>query len=276
MKLYLIVAKGKHRGMPIPIGIDLFVIGSGKACQLRARHPRLADQHTALVTRERKVFLRDLGSGMSTFVNGEELPASEEWPLHKGDTIAMGPLEFRISFSEKALNQRDLEEWALTTLDYDTGPKKSALQELADIEHRVHEHHHDAASAAGAIMAQMSALKGVVRGRLRITREGAISVIKVNETYLVEEAELAHVKKELHDNLDVTNQRVLLDLKNVRKMSTAAVKLFADLNQWLSLRASKLALCRLRPELVSLADEMRSLFHLRVFAEKEDAINTRW
>lgn len=276
MKLYLIVSKGRHRGMPIPIGIDLFVIGSGKACQLRARHAGLAPQHTALTLRQPKAFIRDLGSGFGTYVNGEEVPTSEEWPLHKGDTISMGPLEFRISFSETALNQRDLEEWALRTLDTDTGPKKSAMQELDEIDHKVHEHHHDAASAAGAIMAKMSALKGVVRGRLRIMRDGAVTIVKLNDDSLVDEAELVHLKKELHENLDLPNQQVLLDMKNVRRMSSAAVLLLAELKTWLGLRASKLAVCRLRPELKSLVDDMRDFFQVRVFAENEDAMSRRW
>ena len=34
MKFFLIVAKGKKQGMPIPVEIDLFLIGSGPVCQL--------------------------------------------------------------------------------------------------------------------------------------------------------------------------------------------------------------------------------------------------
>ena len=39
MKLFLIVAKGKHQGMPIPFKIDLFLIGSDKMCQMRSHVP---------------------------------------------------------------------------------------------------------------------------------------------------------------------------------------------------------------------------------------------
>ncbi len=276
MKFYLIVAKGKHRGMPIPISIDLFLIGQAKSCQLRAKHDDMGEQHAALVIRGRKVFIRDLGSGHRTTVNGSEIPSSEEWPLHKNDTISVGPLEFRVSFSEKQLNQRDLEEWALRTLDEDTGPKLSAFEELDAVEKHANEEHDDAAEAAGAIMAKMSAMKGVVRGRLRITREGPVTVVRINDVYLVEQAELVHLNKELHENLNVPNLRVLLDLKNIRRMSSAAVGLFAELSRWLKDRGSTMAICRLRPELANLVEDMRSVFNLKVYNDKPPALAAKW
>lgn len=276
MKFYLIVSKGKHRGMPIAIGVDLFTIGCGKECQLRAQHPDIGEQHCAIALRGRKAFLLDMGSGKATTVNGEPLVAGEEWPLHKNDTIAVGPLAFRVSFHEKALSQRDLEEWALKALDEDTGPKKSALQELDEALERGDEHHDDAAAAAAAMMAKLSAMKGVVRGRLRITREGTVTIVRLHDLYLVEEAELLHLKKELHENLDANNLRVLLDLKNVRRMSSAAVSLFAELSRWLKGRGSTLALCRLRSELSSMVDDMRNVFALKVYDDKPKALAARW
>src|SRR5205807_4558420 len=107
MKYCLIVAKGKHHGMPIPVSIDLFMIGSGKMCQMRTRVEGIAEQHCALVMRGKKVFIRDLDSGQTTLVNGELVPNGEEWPLHAGDRIEVGSLEFMIQFSERALSKRD-------------------------------------------------------------------------------------------------------------------------------------------------------------------------
>ena len=54
MKFFLIVAKGKKQGMPIPVEVDLFLIGSGPMCQLRAVHDKIGEQHCALVIRDRK------------------------------------------------------------------------------------------------------------------------------------------------------------------------------------------------------------------------------
>src|SRR5262245_17730311 len=103
MKYYLIVAKGKHQGMPIPIEGDLFTIGSGKMCQLRSKGEGIADQQCALVIRGRKVFIRDLGGDQSTVVNGAAMPPSEEWPLHAGDRLEIGLLEFMVQYHETQL-----------------------------------------------------------------------------------------------------------------------------------------------------------------------------
>jgi anti-anti-sigma regulatory factor len=276
MKFFLIVARGKHRGLPIPIEIDLFVIGSSRVCQLRADHPELGQQHCALVMRGRKVFVRDLGSGKPTVLNGEALPPSEEWPVHKGDRLTVGPLEFKISFHEKQLSQRDLEEWALRTLDEDTGPKKSAVQELAEAMGEDAAETDEAALAAGAILSRLQAQKGIVRGRLRISREGQVTVVRVNDVYLVEPAELNHLLKELHANLDAPHLRVLLDLKNVRRMSSAAVNLFAELSKWLQARGSSMAMCRLRPELANMLYDLQSVFNFKIYGDKPAALAARW
>lgn len=276
MKFYLIVAKGKNRGMPIPIEVDLFVLGAGKICQLRAVHPELGLQHCAFVTRGRKVFLRDLGSGLPTILNGEVLPGSEEWPVHKGDQLTIGPLSFKITFHEKQLSQRDLEEWALKALDEDTGPKKSALQEISDAFEDAEREHDKAADAAAAIINKMQAQKGVVRGRLRIGREGPVTVVRVNDVYMVEDAELLHLKKEFHDNLDIPNLRVLIDLKNVRRMSSAAAKFFGELSNWLRARGSNMAICRLRPELAGMLSELQTVFNFKIYQDKALALSAKW
>jgi len=275
MKFVLIVAKGKKRGMPIPIDVDLFLIGSAKMCQLRAVHPDIAEQHCAFTVRDRKVFLRDLGSGKATMVNGEVMPPSEEWPLHKGDTVTVGPLEFRVNFQEKQLNQRDLEEWALKQLDEDTGPKVSALEELEAVNKAAYDRE-DAASVASAIISRLNAQKGVLRGRLRISQEGGVTLVRIQDVYLVDDAELVHLRKELHENLNHPNLRVLLDFKNVRRMSTAAAEILAELVQWLRRFGSTLAMCRLKPELNSMMQQMQSLYSFRIFPDKETALTQRW
>src|SRR3954447_10922029 len=110
MKFYLIVAKGSKRGFPIPITVDLFLVGSEKLCQLRK--DSLGPKQCAFVTRGKKVFIQDLDSGHLNMVNGSPVPPGAELPLHPGDRIEIGSLEFMIQYQEKALSRRDLEEWA--------------------------------------------------------------------------------------------------------------------------------------------------------------------
>src|SRR5438132_5934053 len=110
MKFYLIVAKGSKQGMPILVDVDLFLVGSDKMCQLRKTS--LGAKHCAFVTRNKKVFVRDMDSGRPTIVNGTAIPTGPEWPLHYGDRVQLGNLEFLVQFRAHAMTQKDLEEWA--------------------------------------------------------------------------------------------------------------------------------------------------------------------
>lgn len=275
MKFFLIVAKGKKQGMPIPIEVDLFLVGSGNMCQLRADHQNIGEQHCAFVKRERKVFLRDLGSGESTIVNGDVIPSSEEWPLHVGDLIEIGPLKFMIQFHEKALSQRDLEEWALSCLDLDSSRKITAMDRL-EAASGAGKQADDAASTAQAILERLSVQRGIIKGRLRISREDGITTVRINDIYLVEEAELALIKKELHDNLNRNNLKIVLDMKNVRRMSSAAAEMFGELQSWLKPFGSKMSMCRLKPELLDMLRSFPATQRVPFFADKKAAAAGKW
>jgi anti-anti-sigma regulatory factor len=270
MKFYLIVAKGKQKGTPIPVSVDLFMIGSSKACQLRSKVRGVAEEHCMLVTRERKAFIRDMNGGEPTLVNGSVLSPGEEWPLHAGDRIEVGPFEFMVQMREKPLSQRDLEEWAATCLD--TTLEQELFDEGADEFHKAT----TASAAAASILDILQAKRGIVRGRLRIGRDSGVIVVRFNDRFLVEEGEIALVKKELCDNLNQPNLRVLLDLKNVKRMSTAAVTMLGEMYKWLRSWGSRLALCRVRGELQGILTTMSMEERLPLFHDKRSALAAKW
>jgi anti-anti-sigma regulatory factor len=277
-KVYLIVAKGKHKGMPIPITVDLFLIGSAPECQLRSHLPGVGQRHCALVIREHKVFIRDMNSGEPTLVNGEMVPPGEEWPLHKGDHLEVGPFAFVLQFREKELSQRDLEEWALRSLDQES--ERDRDKEWDPEEEQVplpgSSRILKASQAAASILEKLQARRGEVRGRLRIGREGNVTIVRINDVYLVEPGEIALIKKELYDNLNRPNLRVLLDFKNVKRMSTVAVMMIDEVYTWLKPWGSTLALCRLRPEVQEIMRELTLRNQIPVFPDKHSALAARW
>jgi anti-anti-sigma regulatory factor len=275
MKFYLIVARGKKKGMPIPIEFDLFLIGSGPMCQLRAVHESIGVQHCALVQRDRKVFICDLDSGGSTFVNGEEVPPSEEWPLHAGDLIDVGPLQFMVQFHERPLSKRDTEEWALKCLDLDSSRKITAMDRLETLT-TAGSKLDDAASTASAILDHLSAKTGVVKGRLRISRDAGITIVLINDVYLVEEAELALLKKELLENLNRPNLKVLLDMKHIRRLSSAAAEMFGELRTLLQRSGSRLAMCRLRAEMQEVLRAFPVTREISFYDQKPAALSATW
>lgn len=265
MKFYLIVAKGSKQGMPIPVTVDLFIVGSDRECQLRKRS--LGPKHCAFVTRSKKVFVRDMDSGKPTLVNGSAIPTGAEWPLHTGDRIAIGTLEFLVEFREHALAQKDLEEWAMRCLDnIKLGEEDDPFQSAK---------YKSAASAAESIFSKLNALKGEVKGRMRVSVDHDVTIVRFNDAILVDESEIAMIKKELCDNLSKPNLRVLIDLKNTRRLSSAAVMMLADFYRWLRPWGSTLALCRIRAELMS-AMSMLHVEKVPVFKDKKSALEGDW
>lgn len=271
-KLFLIVTSGRHQGMPIPIKVDLFLIGSDKVCQLHSKLPGIAIQHCALVTRDNKVFVRDLDGGQPTLINDELVPPGQEWPLHAKDRLKVGPLEFMVQFREKPLSGRDLEEWALKCLD--GAEQVKSINTLAEeVEDRA-QHASCAADAAGAILDRLMIKRGVVKGRLRIALDGGITVCRFNDAYLVDESEIALVRRELTDNLGRPNLRVLLDFKNVRRMSSAGVEMVKEMYVWVRQWGSTMAVCRLRPEMSGMLQTMG--IPVKHYADKRSALIAKW
>jgi len=266
---YLIIANGNHKGTPIPISGDLFMIGNDKICQLQPKLPEIGARHCALVTRDGKVFVRDLDSGFPTMLKGDLIAPGEEWPAHAGDRIEVGPLEFMIQYREKPLWGRDLEEWGAKCLD--VSADRDLFDEDADAFHRAT----TAAEAAAMIIDKLQAQRGLIMGRLRIGRQSGVTTVRFNDRHLIDEGEIAMIKKELCDNLSRANVRVLLDCKNVTRMSTGAVKMLDEFRGWLGPWGSSLAICRIRPELLQMMRTM-GLAQVPVFPDKRAAMDARW
>ena len=264
MKFYLIVAKGNKQGMPIPVTIDLFLVGSDKICQLRK--DGLGSRHCAFITRDRKVFVQDLNSGSETIVNGSAIPVGGEWPLHAGDRVVIGPLEFLVQVRETAMSQKDLEEWAMQSLDI----HKEKEEDEGD-----QSKYASAASAAGSILSKISAVKGTIKGRLRIGMEKGTTTIRFNDPKMVEQSEIALIKKELSENCSKPNMRVLLDLKNIRKLSTQGAMMLAEVSRLLRSKGSTMALCRVRADIEAAMDILR-IENIKSFNDRDVALNDRW
>jgi pSer/pThr/pTyr-binding forkhead associated (FHA) protein len=89
----LVVLAGAKEGAAVPIKKDRFVIGRGKDCTLRAGSDAISRNHCELTVAESGVTVRDMGSRNGTYVNDEKITGPT--PLSHGDTLRIGPLEFR-------------------------------------------------------------------------------------------------------------------------------------------------------------------------------------
>lgn len=265
MKIYLIITDGKRKGTPVLINVDLFLIGRSSSCQLRSKVESVGKQHCAIVNRDGKVFVRDLGSGEPTLLNGELVPPRHEWPLHSGDLLQVGPFEFLIQFQEKVLARKDLEEWALKCLD------KSDELDLNEVDDRFD--NYNASQAAAGIINRLQLQRGEIVGRLRIGKVGEVTTVRFNDANLVDEGEVSMMRAELCSRLDARNQRVLLDCKNVSRMSTGAVQMLDQVYKWLRSRGTSMVLCRVRRDLEIM---LKTMSDIPLYQDKRQALVSRW
>jgi anti-anti-sigma regulatory factor len=273
MKVYLIVASGKRKGFPILLQQNLFMLGSDEVCQLRSPLPGIAARHCAVRVDDRKVFVRDLGSDEGTLVNGSRMPPSEEWALHKGDRIAVGPLEFMVQFTELNLKKNDAEEWALKCLD-GQDDEREVLEDLELMQRK--EDFANAAMAAQGILDRLSAQRGIVKGRLRVSREGQVTCVRLLDSFLVADAEIALLRRELMDTLNQQSLRVLIDCKQLARMSSAAAEMFGDIAHHLHVNRCTMAMCRLKPELQTILQMLPMFENIYFFRDKALALSASW
>ena len=100
MKVSLVVASGAHKGKAIPVQGAQLVIGRAEGCHLRPSSPAVSNRHAAVVVRDGKVFVSDLGSTNGTVVNDAQI--SGEVEVKSGDRLKVGPLDFTIDVAASA------------------------------------------------------------------------------------------------------------------------------------------------------------------------------
>jgi predicted component of type VI protein secretion system len=95
MKVSLVVASGVHQGKAIPIVGPQFIIGRDPTCQLRPASQAVSKQHCAVLVRDGKVYVRDMGSTNGTILNDATLKG-EEQEVRPNDSLKVGPLDFTV------------------------------------------------------------------------------------------------------------------------------------------------------------------------------------
>ncbi|MHC4403928.1 MAG: FHA domain-containing protein [Planctomycetota bacterium] len=97
MELKLVVIKGKHKGLEVPIKKTKFFIGRAEDCHLRPKSEMISRHHCAILVEDGIVAVRDFGSRNGTFVNGEQVEGGRE--LKNGDLLKVGNLEFEVQLT---------------------------------------------------------------------------------------------------------------------------------------------------------------------------------
>jgi anti-anti-sigma regulatory factor len=133
-----------------------------------------------------------------------------------------------------------------------------------------------AAAAAASILDKLQDRKGVVKGRLRVSELGDVTVMRFNDVYMVEEAEISFIKKELLGNLTRPQMRILLDFQNVARFSSAAAEMLLDFHRRVQAKSGTLALCRVKPELHLILETLQIFPKIPHYNTPEQAANDDW
>ncbi|QDV70984.1 Oxoglutarate dehydrogenase inhibitor [Rosistilla carotiformis] len=93
MQAELIVASGSHQGQGLRITQNPFVIGRNESSGLRIKSSSVSRQHCAIIAREGKFYVKDLGSRNGTFVNDQKLTDRQSCRIRSGDTLQVGKMK---------------------------------------------------------------------------------------------------------------------------------------------------------------------------------------
>ncbi|TWT42480.1 FHA domain-containing protein [Botrimarina hoheduenensis] len=89
----LVVLAGSKKNSAVPLKKDRLTVGRSSECSLRVGSDAISRKHCEFVRTAEGVIVQDLGSRNGTIVN--EVRIEQPTRLNHGDTIKIGPLEFR-------------------------------------------------------------------------------------------------------------------------------------------------------------------------------------
>jgi anti-anti-sigma factor len=89
--VWLEVQIGAAKARPVLVDQPEYTIGRDPGCQLRLGSPLVSKRHAAIIRRDGRIFVRDLGSTNGTVVNGRPLRSADE-ELQHDDRIQVGPI----------------------------------------------------------------------------------------------------------------------------------------------------------------------------------------
>jgi predicted component of type VI protein secretion system len=78
------------------------VVGRSEEAKFRIQQDRVSRKHCEFFDHEGVVYLRDLGSTNGTFLDDEQVPASQKTLVASGGVVRVGGLEFRVEYNMPA------------------------------------------------------------------------------------------------------------------------------------------------------------------------------
>ncbi len=147
---FVVVAPESKKGtftVKLPI-----VIGRSEEAKFRIQQDRVSRKHCEFLGQDGIVYLRDLGSTNGTFLDDEQVPASEKTIIKSGAVVRVGGLAFRVEYDmPPGVETTEVCGAKAKTADTTIGLKHGGDSEPLHVEHFGETHASSATPAEAAV-----------------------------------------------------------------------------------------------------------------------------
>jgi anti-anti-sigma factor len=258
LKLRLVVlTRGKWEGKKISIGRFPFLVGRDSVCHLRPASTLVSNQHCAISSRNGCFFIRDLGSTNGTFVNNEPLRGERE--LQHGDGLRIGPLDFDIEIDSSTAVDRATPIPPTRVIGQGTGAGANG----------------GASGEADEVPQGRTEMDIRVQHPIEWEEVGDAVAVHFNERTIVDEDTIRVIGRQLLGLVEECSQRkVILNLRNVRAMSTGMIEKLIALSQKVHAVGGQLVLCNVQSPVQPMFQQFRLARSLLIVSDEPEALQT--
>jgi anti-anti-sigma factor len=267
----LVLTAGKWQGKLIPISRFPFLIGRDSACQLRPASPLVSNRHCAIIVKEGRLLIHDLGSTNGTLLN--DMPIAGEMPLTNGDWLRVGPLDFDVAVDSGVPIDRPtpLPPTKRTTPVGDDSELATLLKALR--EEDVPPAERELSAAGEEVPTGRTAMDIDLRELVEWEEVGPAVAIHFTDPKILDDRKIQMIGEQLNGLIQGADKpKLLLNLANVRAMSSTMAEQLAGFSKKVRAQGGRLIVCNILPSVFPVFQHLKLTKTLAIHADEQEAL----
>ena len=266
----LIHKSGSKSGEEVTVVAPEFLIGRSPSCHLRLDDELVADRHCRIMIKGDRAIVEDLETTHGTSVNHQLVSSTE---LHDGDRLKLGTARFLVAKLAGSAYSAPVDPIAaqpvaaapiqpmtipgITDSVPDSPATQIARHLLDQITHRK--------------------IAAPELGHLRLGECEGITLVELlsKGKAIVEDEVVAAIAQELFALIDGGRERIVLNFKNIERISIQAVSAVIDAHRHCVDRGGMLKVCKLRPLAVEMF-QATARKRIEIYSDEWNAIDSDW